>query len=318
MNKDFLSIFDITGSELEGMFSLADELKLSRHFRPLEGMTAALIFQKPSLRTRASFEIGVAQLGGQSVHFTDEGIGLGVRETPGDVAMLLSRYADLIVARVFGHDLLEQMAAHATIPVVNALSDRSHPCQIIADMYTIRQHGLLAPGVRICYVGDGNNVANSWIEMAAIWPIRLTVVTPEGYDPDAEILATAQRQAAFPIVICHDPATAVRNADVVYTDVWASMGQEEETAIRKKEFARFQVTQSLMKQASADAIFMHCLPAHRGQEVTAEVIDGARSVIFDQAENRLHMQKALLTRLAHRDHGTEALLHEELVPSMIR
>jgi len=318
MNKDFLSIHDITGGELEGMFSLADELKLSRQFRPLEGMTAALIFQKPSLRTRASFEIGVAQLGGLSVHFTDEGIGLGVRESAADVAQLLSRYADLIIARVFGHDLLEQMAAHATVPVVNALSDRSHPCQIIADMYTIRQHGLLAPGVRVCYVGDGNNVANSWIEMAAIWPIRLTVVTPEGYGPDPEILATSQRQSAFPIVISHDPATAVRNADVVYTDVWASMGQEQEAAARKKEFARFQVTTALMARAADDAIFMHCLPAHRGEEVTAEVIDGARSVIFDQAENRLHMQKALLTQLAHRGHGTGALLHGQLVPSMTR
>lgn len=312
MNKDFLSILDITGSELEEMFSLADELKLSRHFRPLEGMTAALIFQKPSLRTRASFEIGVAQLGGQSVHLTDEGIGLGVRETPEDVARLLSRYADLIVARVFGHELLEQMAAHATIPVVNALSDRSHPCQIIADMYTIRQHGLLAPGVRVCYVGDGNNVANSWIEMAAIWPIRLTVATPEGYEPDAEILAAAQRQAAFPIVLSHHPASAARNADVIYTDVWASMGQEQESATRKKDFAQFQVNRGLMAQASGSAIFMHCLPAHRGEEVEAEVIDGARSVIFDQAENRLHMQKALLTRLAHCGQGTQALRHEQL------
>lgn len=317
MNKDFLSILDITGSELEGMFALADELKLSRHFRPLEGMTAAMIFQKPSLRTRASFEIGIAQLGGQSVHFTDEGIGLGVRETAADVAQLLSRYADLIIARVFGHDLLEEMAAHATIPVVNALSDRSHPCQIIADMYTIRQHGLLAPGVRVCYVGDGNNVANSWIEMAGIWPIRLTVAVPEGYEPDAEILANAQRHAAFPIVISHDPAAAVRNADVVYTDVWASMGQEQEAAIRKQQFARFQVTSGLMAKASNNAIFMHCLPAHRGEEVSAEVIDGARSVIFDQAENRLHMQKALLTRLAHRNHGTEALLQGQLALSMI-
>lgn len=297
MRKDLLSVLDLDAEELESLFALADELKLSNQYRPLDGITAALIFQKPSLRTRASFEIGIKQLGGEVVVLPNESIGIGTRESAADVARLLSRYAQLIVARLFDHDVLAEIAHYASVPVVNALTDLSHPCQILSDMYTLRQHGKLRPGVKVVFVGDGNNVVNSWLEMAALYPMHFVLAAPEGYSPDARILEYALGSGTSTIEIIEDPGAAVRGADVIYTDVWTSMGQEAETAMRKKIFAPYQVDSKLVGQAKRDAVVMHCLPAHRGEEITHEVLEGAQSIIFDQAENRLHMQKALLAKL---------------------
>jgi len=310
----FLSLFDIDRQELEGLFYLADELRLSDAYRPLEGVEAALIFQKPSLRTRVSFEVGIRQLGGHVVHLVDEGIGLGERESVYDVANVLSRFVGLIVARVFEHSVLEELARHASVPVVNALSDLSHPCQVLADVYSIRQYRKLMPGVRVAFIGDGNNVANSWLEMTTLYPIDFVLACPEGHDPDPEILARSQGACLGSISIVRDPWLAAAGADVVYGDTWVSMGDEEK-GDRKKLLAPFngyQITEALMSAARPDALFMHCLPAHRGEEVTAGVIDGPRSIIFDQAENRLHMQKALLAGLIDRARMQEGAEHVTL------
>ncbi len=297
MRKDFLSLQDIEPEELDALFSLADELKLSTHYRPLDGITAALIFQKPSLRTRASFEIGIRQLGGDAVVLPNESVGIGTRESAADVARLLSRYAQLIIGRMYDHDVLVEIANYSSVPVVNALTDLSHPCQIISDMYTLRQHGKLRPGMKVVFVGDGNNVVNSWLEMAALYPMRFVLAAPEGYGPDPLIMQRAVASGVSTIEIDTDPFTAVRGADAIYTDVWTSMGQEAESEIRRRVFAPYQVNSRMVAHAKSDAVVMHCLPAHRGEEVTAEVLEGPQSIIFDQAENRLHMQKALLTKL---------------------
>jgi len=310
--NSLLTLFDLDREELETLFALADELRLSDQYRPLRGASIALIFQKPSLRTRVSFEVGVAQLGGTPIVLGDESIGIGEREPAADVAGVLGRYVDGIVARVFEHSLLEAMAGGG-VPVINALSDLSHPCQILADLYTLRVHGRLEPGVRVAYIGDGNNVANSWIEAAALLSLDLVVACPEGYEPDAATLARAQAAGVGSVEIVRDPAQAARGADALYTDVWTSMGQEDERAQRLAAFQGYCVTSELMALARKDALFMHCLPAHRGEEVAAEVIDGERSVIFDQAEARLHMQKALLARLVDRARGyREAVEHRRM------
>lgn len=300
MNKDVLTLFDIEPDELDGLFSLADELRLSEVYQPLAGIDAALIFQKPSLRTRVSFEVGIGQLGGRSVTLTNEWIGIGKRESTHDIARSLSGYVQLIVARLFEHSTAEALAAYADVPVVNALTDLSHPCQVLADLYTIRQHGLLRPGVTVAFVGDGNNVANSWIEAASIYPLNFILAAPEGYGPDPKTVERARAAGIGTVEITNDPRAAVRNADVVYGDVWTSMGQEAEAQLRLEAFAPFQINEDLMTGTPEECVVMHCLPAHRGEEITAGVIDGPRSIIFDQAENRLHMQKALLARLVDR------------------
>lgn len=304
----FLSLFDIDRQELDGLFYLADELRLSDAYRPLEGIEAALIFQKPSLRTRVSFEVGIRQLGGNVVNLVDEGIGLGKRESVYDIANVLSRYVGLVVARVFEHSLLEDLSREASVPVVNALSDLSHPCQILSDVYTVRQYRKLMPGVRVAFIGDGNNVSNSWLEMTTLYPIDFVLACPEGHDPDPGILARAEAACLGSISIVRDPWLAARNADIVYGDTWESMGIAK-SASRRNDFNGFQITEALMSIARHDALFMHCLPAHRGEEVTAGVIDGDRSIIFDQAENRLHMQKALLARLIDRARTRERAEH---------
>jgi ornithine carbamoyltransferase len=298
VKKDFLSLLDIDSDELDELFALTDELKLSNHYKPLDGKIVSLIFQKPSLRTRVSFEIGIHQLGGFPVFLPQESIGIGTRESAADVARLLSRYGQLIIARLFDHSVLVELAHHASVPVVNALTDRSHPCQVLADLYTLRQHGKLHPGVKVVFVGDGNNVVNSWLEMAALYPMHFVLAAPHGYGPDAGILQYAQSVGMSRIEIIEDPMEAVRGADVIYTDVWTSMGQEKEAAIRRNAFAGYQVNFRLLESAKPDCVVMHCLPAHRGEEVTADVLDGEHSIVFDQAENRLHVQKALLARLA--------------------
>lgn len=297
MTKSLLTLTDLDSNELEELFVLTDELKVNRARRPLDGQAVSLIFQKPSLRTRVSFEIGIQQLGGFPVFMPQESIGIGTRESAADMARLLSRYSGAIVARVFDHNLLVELSEHATVPVINALSDLSHPCQVLADAYTLRMHGRWTPGVKVAYVGDGNNVANSWLELAALFPLHLVIGCPKGYEPDRAALEYARGVGLSTIEIINDPVDAVRGADVIYTDVWASMGQESEAAERRRAFAEYQVDFRLLSLAHPDCVVMHCLPAHRGEEISADVLDGEQSIVFDQAENRLHVQKALMARL---------------------
>lgn len=297
MNKDFLSIAELSKEDVFELLTLADTLKTKNEVKPLAGKTVAMIFQKPSLRTRVSFEVGIVQLGGHAIFLTDEGVGLGVRESAADVANVLSRFNDAIVARVFDHQLLLDLAKHSSIPVINALSDLSHPCQILADLYTIRQHSKLRDHVKVAYVGDGNNIVNSWLELSTIIPIHLTLAIPFGYEPDKKIFETAVNAKVSRIEIIRDPRNAVNKADVVYTDTWTSMGQESEKTKRIFDFWEYQVNALLLRQAKKDVIVMHCLPAHRGEEITNEALDGKQSVVNDQAENRLHIQKAIMAKL---------------------
>ncbi|GJQ21626.1 MAG: ornithine carbamoyltransferase [Bacteroidia bacterium] len=306
MKKDLLTLFDLTRKDLDLLFEETDRLRHDRSVAPLRGQTVAMIFQKPSLRTRVSFEVGVSQLGGHTTFLSQESIGIGTRESVHDVALLLSRYCGALVARLFDHRVLVDLARFATIPVINALTDLSHPCQVLADLYTVRQYGKLKPGVTVAFIGDGNNVANSWLEISGLYPIRFILAAPKGYQADPGIVQRARAAGVSSIEIVADPQEAVRNADVVYTDVWTSMGQEAEAERRRKAFTGYQVSEALMRAAPADCLVMHCLPAHRGEEITDAVIDGPRSVVFDQAENRLHVQKAVLTALCSQNHGDQA------------
>jgi ornithine carbamoyltransferase len=262
-------------------------------YRPLRGRTLAMVFQKPSNRTRVSFEVGMYQLGGHALHLSPEEIQIGERETPSDTGRVLARYIDAIMVRTFDHGDLEELAGAADVPVINGLSDTHHPCQALADLMTVREELGTLEGTEIAYVGDGNNVAHSLAIACALTGTGLTIAHPEGHGPDAEIIDLSESLGAAPR-LTGDPGEAVRGANVVYTDVWASMGQEAEAEERKQQFAPYQVNEELMSLAADDAIFLHCLPAHRGEEVAAEIIDGPRSRVFDQAENRLHAQKALL------------------------
>ncbi len=295
--KDLLDFSTLTIASLYDLFHFADLLRKNPDIRPLNGKSIAMIFQKPSLRTRISFEVGIAQLGGIPIVLQDEAIGLGVRESVSDVAKVLSRYNDAIIARVFEHSLLEELALHSDVPIINALSDLLHPCQILADVYTLYERQKLFPGVKIIFIGDGNNVANSWIELAGIFPMNFVLATPKGFEPNALILQKARGKGISKIEIVHDVMEAVQDADVLYTDVWTSMGQEEERSERLDAFRPFTINKKLLSLASPDCIVMHCLPAHRGEEIEDEVIHSPQSVIFDQAENRLHIQKALLCSL---------------------
>ena len=252
-----------------------------------------MVFQKPSNRTRVSFEVGMYQFGGHALHLSPEEIQIGKRETPSDTGRVLARYIDAIMVRTFDHGDLEELAGAADVPVINGLSDTHHPCQALADLMTVREEFGTLEGTKIAYVGDGNNVAHSLAIACALTGAELTIAHPEGHGPEKEIVELADSLGAAPR-LTEDPAEAVQDASAVYTDVWASMGQEAEAEERKQEFAPYQVDEGLMDLAADDAIFLHCLPAHRGEEVTAEVIDGPRSRVFDQAENRLHAQKALL------------------------
>ncbi len=293
---DLLDLTVMTKQDVEDLMHLTDVLKHS-DAKPLAGKHVTLLFQKPSLRTRVSFEVGVSQLGGTSLYLSNEGIGLGERESVSDVARVLSSYSNCIVARLFDHNILLGLAKDSSVPVINALTDRSHPCQILADLYTIRQHGKLVPGLKIAFVGDGNNVAHSWLEMAAIYPMHLAIAAPMGYHPDPEILAYATGTGISTIEILDDPRIAADSADVIYTDVWTSMGQESEQEARMKAFKPYQVNSRLVELAHPNSLIMHCLPAHRGEEITSDALDSKHSVVFDQAENRLHVQKAILTTL---------------------
>ena len=299
MVKDFLSLADYTGDEILAFLDFADRLKAEvRAGTPhplLQGKTLALIFEKPSLRTRLTFQIGMFQLGGHTVLIDDI---LGRRESVPDVARNLERWVDGIMARTYRHAHVVELARCARIPVINALTDLLHPCQILADAQALREHkGRDLGSLKVAFVGDGNNVFHSWANFAARVPLNLTLVCPPGYEGDAEITGRVRREAKGEFVITHDVEAGLRDADAVYTDVWASMGQEEEAETRERAFAPYQVNAALMALAKPDALFMHCLPAHRGLEVTDDVIDGPQSVVFDEAENRLHAQKAVLATL---------------------
>jgi ornithine carbamoyltransferase len=270
--------------------------------KPLNGKTAALVFQKPSLRTRVSFEVALLELGGHAVYLSPAEIQLGQREGVVDAARVLSRYVDVIVARVFLHSDVEGLAAHATVPVINALSDREHPCQILADLLTLYERRGSLDDLRLAYVGDGNNVANSLALAAPALGIDLRFACPDGYEPDPLIMQEAQSAATSgALELFRDPKQAVEGADAVYTDSWYSMGQESEAEARAPIFRAYQLNAELMSHAAPDAVAMHCLPAHRNQEITDDVMDGPASVVYDQAENRLHVQKALLLRLLGQD-----------------
>jgi len=301
MEKDFISISQLTQTEIFEIFDLAKELKAkqkrSEAHQYLKGQTLAMIFQKPSARTRISFEVGMFQLGGHALYLSPSDIGLGKRESVADVARVVSRYCDGIMARLFGHEMIVDLAEYSSVPVINGLTDLLHPCQIMADMLTVWEHLGTVENLKIAYIGDGNNVANSWINLAGRLPMTLHLGVPQGYEPDREILETARRTGMSDIQVIYDPVAAVKDANVVYTDVWASMGQEDEAEARKKIFKPFQINQKLIDNANSNCIVLHCLPAHRGDEITDEVIDGPHSVVFDEAENRLHVQKAILVKL---------------------
>jgi ornithine carbamoyltransferase len=300
LKRDFLAITDFSREEILATLKLAAELKEKQKrgeaHRCLAGKTMAMIFQKPSARTRVSFEVGMFQLGGHALNLGPE-LGMGQRESVPDVGQVMSRFVDLIMARLFGHSDIEDLASSASVPVINGLTDLLHPCQVVADVQTVIEHLGERDDLKIVWIGDGNNVANSWINMASRYPMHLCLAVPEGYEPDSSILSKAQKAGLSDIEVVHDSAEAARDADVIYTDVWASMGQEEEAEARRKAFKDFQVNDRLMSLARQKCIFMHCLPAHRGDEVAASVIDGPQSVVFDEAENRLHAQKAIMVKL---------------------
>jgi ornithine carbamoyltransferase len=293
--KDLIGIGDLSVKEIRGILDLTDKLKKNRarFSRALAGKTLALVFQKPSNRTRVSFEVGMYQLGGNSIYLGPGELNLGVRESIEDVAKTLSRYVDGIILRTYAHQNVLDMALHARIPVINGLSDYAHPCQALADLYTVREKRKSLDGVVFSYVGDGNNVCNSLMHICAKLGVKMHVAAPGGYEPDARVLKATRAY----VRMFNRPQEAVKNADVIYTDVWASMGQEKEAAKRRKAFRDFQVNSALLKLAKKDALVMHCLPAHRGEEITSEVLDSRNSVVFDEAENRMHVQKAVLIKL---------------------
>jgi ornithine carbamoyltransferase len=297
--RDFLRITDLDRGGLLGLVERAVELKLlgRKGPRPLEGRTIGLVFEKASTRTRVSFEVAAYQLGGHAIFLSPRDTQLGRGEPIRDTARVLSRYLDVLVVRTFGHDKLEEIARFSTVPVVNALTDASHPCQVVADLLTVAERfgadALTEGGLKVAWIGDGNNMANSWLEACSLLGFELALACPPGYDPDAGLLERCAGRAK----VVRTPAAAVAGAHVVNTDVWASMGQEEEQAKRARDFAGFIVDEPLLEKARRDAIVLHCLPAHRGEEISDGVIEGPRSAVFDEAENRLHVQKALLELL---------------------
>lgn len=305
MVNHYLSAADLSRAEAEALLQRARDLKAEwknggHNPLPLQGKTLALVFEKPSLRTRVAFEAGMTQLGGHGSYLSANDIDMGGRESVPDVARNLSRWVQAIAARVFRHSTVEDLARHATVPVINALSDQEHPCQALADMLTLRERFGRLQGLKLAYVGDSNNVCNSLMLLGATLGVSVGVACPPDYRPDPDMLKRAERLAAesdAEISVSAAPIAVVEGADAVYTDVWASMGQEHEAARRRPIFQPYQVNTALMAHARSEAIVMHCLPAHRGEEITAEALDGPRSVVFDQAENRLHVQKALILTL---------------------
>ncbi len=300
MGKDLLSVADLSRDEIRRLLSETIELKAKGWLSVLERKTLALVFEKPSLRTRVSFEVAMRQLGGQAIYLSPAEVGLGKRESVADVARVLSRYVDAIAARTFAHQTLEVMARYAHVPVINGLSDLEHPCQALADMVTVIEKKGELHGLTIAFIGDGNNVARSLLLAAVLTGMHFRIASPRGYEIEESLLQRARGEAAITggsVFTTGDPCLAARGADVVYTDVWASMGQEAEAALRRTVFAGYQVNEEVMSVAAKDAIIMHPLPAHHGDEIAEGILDSPHSVVFDQAENRMHLQKALLLRL---------------------
>jgi ornithine carbamoyltransferase len=298
--KDLLSAADLSREDIQLLLSDTEELKAKGYNSFLSGKVLALLFEKPSLRTRVSFEVAMYQLGGKAIYLSPAEVGLGKRESIKDVACVLSRFADIIAARTFSHKTVEELAEHAAVPVINALSDFEHPCQALADIFTIYEKKGELKDLTITYIGDGNNVANSLMLVSAMCGINFRIASPKGYKVEESILHLAQgyaEESKSEVICCENPETAVCGADAVYTDTWISMGQEEEAETKRSAFKGYQVNSKLMSLAKKDAIFMHCLPAHRGEEVTDEVMDSPASVVYDQAENRMHIAKAVLLYL---------------------
>ena len=302
-SKDLLSVADLGSDDLQRILDNALAMKRNGTKPLLAGQTLAMIFEKPSLRTRVSFDVGMYQLGGHAIYLAGGEVGLGQREPMKDMALVLSRYAGLIMARTFAHSTVESLAQYATVPVINGLSDREHPCQAIADLLTIYEKKGNPEGLTLAYIGDGNNVAASLLLACALMGTHFKIALPDGYDIEDEIMGIARRIAAATgaqVVVTENPCMAVEGADVVYADVWTSMGQEEEGEKRRRDFAGYQITAQLLAQAKSDAILMHPMPVHHGEEFAEGVIDCPQSVLIDQAENRLHAQKAILVDLANK------------------
>jgi len=302
--KHCIKVDDFSKEEILNLFTLAADLKAKyrnkEEFKPFANHSMAMIFAKPSARTRVSFETGFSWMGGHAIYLAPQDIGLGKRESASDLAQLFSRYNDLIMARVFSHQDILDFETHATVPVINGLTDYNHPCQILTDMFTVwEQKQDTFDNLKIVYVGDGNNIVNSWMRLAAILPFKFVCVCPEGYGPDSDTMKFANDTGISNVSVSHSLG-AVQNADVIYTDVWASMGQKEEIDERMKIFSPFQVNSDLVKNAKDDYLFMHCLPAERGREVTDNVIDSDNSIVFEQAENRLHIQNAIMVKLCNK------------------
>jgi ornithine carbamoyltransferase len=301
MKKDFLALSQFSKAELDAIFALTKELKqkqksgIEHHL--LKGKTLAMIFEKSSTRTRVSFEVGMYQLGGHPLFISSKDSQMGRGEPIKDTARVMARYCDGVMIRTFAQATVDEFAKHSSVPVINGLTDLYHPCQIMADLFTVIEHKGGYQGLKFAWIGDGNNVANTWIEAAAIFGFDLTLACPEGYDPDANVLKWARAHGSSKIVITRDPREAAADADVLNTDVWASMGQEEEQKVREKAFAGFQLNEALLDLAKGNAMVMHCLPAHRGEEISDDVIEGPHSAVWDEAENRLHVQKAIMATL---------------------
>ena len=300
MKRDFLSLADLTRIEIDEILHLSATLKrdLKSGKRPalLGGQALAMIFEKPSLRTRVTFEVGMTQLGGTAIYLTPKDIQLGERESVADIARNLDRWVDFIMARTFSHGTLVELAKHAAVPVINGRSDILHPCQVLSDCFTLIEKRGRLDGLHVAFVGDGNNVVNSWMNAAAHLGFSFALACPSGYEPNEAVYGTAVKAGAK-VRVTHSVQEAVTNADVIYTDVWTSMGQEAESERRRRDFAAYQVNGDVLRHARRDVLVMHCLPAHRGEEITGEVLDGPHSIVFDQAENRLHIQKGIMVWL---------------------
>lgn len=301
MKKDLLTIGDLSKEDIEGILEKSRILKAKQKNRepycPLIGKTLGMFFEKASTRTRVSFEVGIYQLGGQGIFLTPQDLQIGRGESIADTARVLSRYIDGLMIRTFSQRMVEEMAKHAAIPVINGLTDTHHPCQILSDLFTIKEKKGNLKGLKLCYIGDGNNIANSLIEGAAKVGMNIALACPEGYEPDEKIIQNSSegsKKAGAALEILRDPLKAAQGADILYTDVWASMGQESEREKRLKVFRPYQINRKIVEAAKEEVLIMHCLPAHRGEEITNDVIDGRNSIVLDQAENRLHTQKAIL------------------------
>ena len=301
MKRDFLHITDFSADDIHATFALAGEVKerfkRREDYKPFRDHSMAMIFAKPSARTRISFETGFFRMGGHALYLGPDDISIGKREAVKDIARVVARYNDVIMARLFDHAHVLELAEYASVPVINGLTDYNHPCQIMADMFTISEHRGHLDDLTVAYVGDGNNIVHSWLRLAMRLPFRFICACPENYEPDAATLEDCRKAGLSEIIISHDPKTAVKGADVVYTDVWASMGQKDQAEERKKRFKGFQVDEAMMAATGKNSLFMHCLPAERGVETTDAVMESGSSIVFDEAENRMHAQNAILLKI---------------------